>query len=107
MNVSPQADQTELPRWLRLTLECVLVFHGVVATGWMWLTPGGFSLVHARFWMNRVWPLVLLAIAVFGVWALARRCYSTLKLTLLSLATIWISLSISARIVFPVSASGL
>ncbi|MFM9962765.1 MAG: hypothetical protein ACKV2Q_16265 [Planctomycetaceae bacterium] len=91
----------------RLAVECVLAFHGIVAAAWWWLTPGGFPLGHSRFWMNRVWPLVLLAIAVLGVWALARRRYSTLKLTLLSVAAMWIAFATSARIVFPVSAPGL
>ena len=99
--------QSQLPRWRRLTSECVLAFHGVVATAWWWLTPGGFSLGHSRFWMNRVWPLALLAIAVFGIWAVARRRHSLLKLALLSLAVMWLAGAISARLMFPLTASEL
>ena len=102
-----QLQRVELSRFRRLMTESVLAFHGVSAIGWWWLTPGGFSLGHARFWLNRVWPLAVLAIAVFGVWTLARRRYSSLKLTLLSLAVMWMAGATSARLVFPMTAPGL
>ena len=85
----------------------MLVFHGVIAAGWWWLTPGGFPLGHVRFWLNRVWPLTLLLIAVLGIWALARSRHSVLKMTLLSLAALWFSCATAARIVFPLSAPSL
>lgn len=100
-------SEAPLPRWRRLTSEFILVFHGVVASAWWWLTPGGFPPGHARFWMNRVWPLALLAIAVLGIWELACRRHSSLKLALLSLAAIWVAGAVSARVVFPVTAPRL
>lgn len=102
-----EPEQCRLSHWRRLTYECVLAFHGVIAAGWWWLTPGGFSVGHVRFWLNRVWPLALLAIAVFGIWTLARRRHSALTMTLLILAVLWLSFAISARIVFPVTAPRL
>lgn len=107
MVTSHESVPRQLTLWRRLTLECVLVFHGVIAAGWWWLTPGGFPLGHVRFWLNRVWPLTLLLIAVLGIWALARSRHSVLKMTLLSLATLWFSCATAARIVFPGSAPSL
>lgn len=105
MTVLRSDDQAKLSRCRRLMAECLLVFHGLMALGWWWLTPGGFPLEHSRFWLNRIWSLGVLGVAVFGIVALARKRHFGMKVAMLILAAMWIGAAVTSWIVFPVSAA--
>lgn len=43
--------------------------HALASLGWWWLQPPGFPSTHPQFWSNRVAPLLVLAVALPGLWA--------------------------------------
>jgi hypothetical protein len=86
----------------RLFWLVVLAGHAVAIAAWWWLMPGGFALSHPRFWVNRVVPIAVLAIIGTAVWA-SRRRLDLLCPTLVLFPAAWASVSIAARLVFPVT----
>src|SRR5688572_21151994 len=87
----------------RLLLSCVVTVHLVLAAAWWWLMPGGFPLSHPRFWVNRVLPPVVLALAGAYVWARYRRRDDVLRLLGLTIAAFWMAAAVSGRITFPIT----
>jgi hypothetical protein len=88
---------------MRLFWLAMLTAHGTAAVAWWWLLPGGFGVCEARFWVNEVLPLCVLALVVtlrFGI-----RNRETLRDGLLAVfPAFWIAVGVSARLVFPESA---
>lgn len=81
----------------------VLLMHLVAAAGWWWAMPGGFPVGHERFLANRMFPIVIGAMALVGLLALLRR-HRAAGIVLLAIAVIWVSAAVTGRIIFPISA---
>ena len=87
----------------RLFLPCVFTAHLVLAAAWWWLMPGGFPLAHARFWVNRMLPIAVIALVTTYLWARYRKRDGVLRVLAVALAAFWLAAAVSARIAFPVT----
>jgi len=87
----------------RLFWRVVLAVHAAAAAAWMWVMPGGFPLAHARFWANRALPLLVIVVALAGLFAAWRRKAVPLRLVSLGFAVAWLAAAVTARLVFPIS----
>jgi hypothetical protein len=82
----------------------VVHLHLVAAATWWWLMPGGFPLVHARFWTNQVFPLAAIALCLACLWA-ERRGHAVLRgATAVTIPAFWLAAMLAAVVVFPYSA---
>lgn len=82
---------------------CFLL-HSVAAAMWWLFLPGGFSAAHPRFWMNAVFPLVMLAVAIAGLVWTVRTKGRRLELVVLALSVFWTSVLVCGALIFPSSA---
>jgi hypothetical protein len=92
--------------WARLIhvgWTVVLTLHAVGAAAWWWLTPGGFPLSHPRFWVNRVFPLIIFLAAITARLAPRRfKSIESLRIAILAgFPMLWIVASTSSVIKFP------
>lgn len=85
----------------RLATSIMLAGNATFAIGWWWLMPGGFPVGHVRFWMNAVWPIVLLLISVVGLTALFLRRADWTKACVTMLGCMVLSITITAPLIFP------
>lgn len=91
----------ELNRWLAGALWVVVIaVHVVAAALWWWATPGGFPVGHARFWLNQVVPIVLVAFAVILVLPPARALRPAL---LAAVPATYLAAAIAGRVLFPIT----
>jgi len=79
-----------------------LLAHGVAAIAAWLLLPGGFPLVHARFFANRVLPVLVVA-SVFVVAVQAARRSRSLPTLLIVYPSSWLGVALASGIAFPES----
>jgi hypothetical protein len=91
----------------RLFWLLVLAGHAVAASAWWWLMPGGFPVLHPRFWANREAPVAVLLVVAIAVLAARRGRLHLLSLTLAVFPVAWAAAAIAARVVFPITFCGL
>ncbi len=91
--------------WARAFLWRLVVYlHLTPTIFWWWLMPGGFPANHARFWINSVFPFVVIAVCLACLWA-ERRGNATLRMaTAITIPAFWLAATLTAGILFPVSA---
>jgi len=88
---------------LRGIVDIALMLHLTVAAIYWWVAPQGFPADFARFWLNTVFPFVIISIAVIGLVAMHRRHWPLAAATVLSFSTMWLAGAIAGRAVFPMS----
>ncbi len=90
-------------RLWRIFWLLVLVGHGLLAVAWWGLSPGGFGLVHPRFWSNRLAPPMVLGLSIVSMVALRQDRRAWLRLLLPVWPAAWAAGAIMLRIVFPIT----
>lgn len=81
----------------------VLIGHAVVAGAWWCLMPGGFPAGHPRFWSNQIVPPAIILLCGAMLYAAYRDRYGIVRAMIVMLAAMWLTIAISARIMFPIS----
>ncbi|MBI3863363.1 MAG: hypothetical protein HY290_15845 [Planctomycetia bacterium] len=82
----------------------VLYAHLVAAGFWWWLMPGGFPLVHPRFWTNAVLPVAAGAVCFTCLLSERRKNAAWRMATGAALPAFWLAACITAALLFPMSA---
>ena len=77
--------------------------HATVACGWWWLMPGGFPLSHSRFWLNQVFPLIVVAVLLCGCYGLWAHRVRLVQSTIYAILGLWSGAVATAVVTFPVS----
>ncbi len=90
-------------RLWRLFWLTVLVGHAMLALGWWWAQPGGFSARHPRFWSNRVAPAGVLVVSIATLIALRREKLEALRFLLPAVPAAWAGAGLACRIIFPIT----
>jgi len=78
---------------------------GLIAGAWAVLMPGGFPVSHARFWMNRVLPVVAAGAALLALIALVRRGSGLVHSMNALLPGAFLASAVAGRVLFPQSAA--
>jgi len=91
------------PFVLRTVVDVALALHFVAAAGCWWVSPKGFPFESSRFWLNSVMPIILVAMAFAGLFAMHRKRWSVAAAVVLSFASAWCAGAIAGRVVFPTS----
>ncbi len=92
-----------LPWPIRSLWLLALLGHAVAAAGWWWLMPGGFPIDHPRLYSNRVVPLLVLLAVMVAIALLRQRRPLPARLTLATLAGVWVGGGITALVLYPSS----
>ncbi len=78
----------------------VLVAHAIGAAVWWWMMPAGFPLAHPRFWLHRVVPIVLVAVALAYIVPRAKPWRPAL---LAAVPATYLAAAIAGRALFPIT----
>lgn len=90
------------PSWTTATfLFCLFLAHLAAAVVWLWFMPGGFPVMHTRFWANRVLPACAIVAAVGGLVALCRGRWTAVSYLLIALAATWTAAGVVGLVLFP------
>ncbi len=81
----------------------VLTLHALLAGCWWWLAPGGFSLVHPRFWTNAAAPIAWFALAIGSLAALNVGSKRGQRWLLPIWSAAWSAAAVTGRVLFPIS----
>ena len=96
--------EDERPQWT-FAWQAIWLGHAAGAILACWLLPGGFPLEHPRFWMNRVLPWIIVAVASMGLVGVWRRNGVARQSAAVFVVAIWTSALVAGAITYPVSAS--
>lgn len=102
MNQEPSPGSALPQRLMMLVWTVLLTANAFVAAAWWWLSPGGFPLDSARFWVNRVIPILLIVLCLVGRLSLRKKPAVSAALLAVVIAA-WASAAVASRIIFPVS----
>lgn len=97
-------DESGYPRLVRGITLLYLALTATAAGAWIWGMAGGFPIGHLRFWLHRVLPLLVGGSALAGIAALVRARADAVRVLLHGHGALWLVGTITATLVFPVSA---
>jgi hypothetical protein len=84
-----------------LAWSAILAAHATLAAGAWWMLPGGFPLSHPRFWVNRMIPILIVAVAILARWAGGKRQWGLALRPVFP--AIWLGAVVTSVVVFPVT----